>query len=116
MNIKLTEEIKQKIVDSLQSKEIQKILKDIKGSKSDNGKFEMIVSTETKDRAGEIVKQDGMDISFYKKNPVVLWAHNYSGMPIGITDKIIKKGKQTIAIGRFAPTEEAQQEIGRAHV
>lgn len=41
------------------------------------------VSDETPDRAGDIVRQAGIDWSRWEKNPVVLLAHNYADFPIG---------------------------------
>lgn len=71
----------------------------------DSGTFEVVISTATKDRQGDIVDQDGLMLDAYMKNPVVLWAHDYFSLPIGICDSISKKGGKTIAKGRFAPME-----------
>ena len=40
-----------------------------------------LVSDETVDRMGDIIKVKGWDISQYKKNPVVLWAHDGKSVP-----------------------------------
>ncbi len=40
--------------------------------------IEAIVATNSIDRHGEILEIDGVDLKQYKKNPVVLWAHDYS--------------------------------------
>lgn len=45
--------------------------------------FSWVLSTENKDRDGEIVKQDGWETENYMKNPVVLWAHDYAKPAIG---------------------------------
>jgi len=42
-----------------------------------------LVSTATKDRMGEVLLPAGADLKNYNKNPVVLWAHDYSRPPIG---------------------------------
>lgn len=42
----------------------------------------MIGSTETADRVGDIVKMAGVDLSNYKKNPIILFNHDYD-KPIG---------------------------------
>lgn len=74
--------------------------------------FEVVISSETRDRHGEIISQAGINITNYMKSPVVLYGHFSStwdlreGIPIvGYTDEIIKdtKTKQTIAKGRFIP-------------
>lgn len=36
----------------------------------------VICSTESVDRMGDIIVQSGIDLTAYKKNPVVLWGHN----------------------------------------
>lgn len=51
------------------------------------GEVTVIVSNATTDRYGESITMEGIDISQVKRNPVVLWSHKYSELPIG---KIIK--------------------------
>jgi len=57
---------------------------------------------------------DGWDITNYKKNPVILWGHNYWDMKaiIGACDKIgveeIEGKKCLVMEGVFAKTEEGQ--------
>ena len=43
------------------------------------------------------------DLKYFNLNPVVLWAHNYSGFPIGIVTDIKIEGNKAIATGKFAP-------------
>lgn len=40
-----------------------------------------LVSDETVDRMGDIIKVKGWDIASYKQNPVVLWAHDGKAVP-----------------------------------
>lgn len=55
-----------------------------------------IASTEVIDRYGDIVKQDGWILDNFKKNPVMLWAHNYHDLPIAkIVDVNVSDGKLT---------------------
>lgn len=53
--------------------------------KSNTGrpKYRFIGSSEVVDRDGDIVKLDGIDYTNFKSNPVVLWAHDASSLPIG---------------------------------
>ncbi len=109
---KLSKEIVDTIMSKFKSKDYQKVIKDIKSTKNveeNNGKFRVIISTDTKDRSGEVIKQDGIQFEHFLKNPVVLWAHNYDGLPIGIATDIIKDGNKTIAEGIFAGTKKAQE-------
>ena len=64
--------------------------KKLEKAKEQNGTFDVIISTEVKDRAGEIVRQDGWDLANYKNNPIVLWGHDYYGLPIGVCTETYK--------------------------
>lgn len=46
------------------------------------GVFEAMISTEAVDRSGDIVRAAGAKIENYLKNPVVMWAHDYSLPPV----------------------------------
>lgn len=81
--LKITEEIAAEIKAKIKSLDFDQIEK-IKKAKDVNGTFDVIISTEVLDRSGEIVRQDGWDLSNYKNNPVVLWGHNYYELGIGI--------------------------------
>ncbi len=111
---KLTAEMKKALEEKISSKEFSEFLQKMAETKAeDAGEFEMIISTEHEDRSGEIVMQDGIDTANYLRNPIVLWAHDYSSMPVAVTDSlrkdIVNGVKCTIAKGRFAPTDFAQQ-------
>ncbi|MBI5071664.1 hypothetical protein HZB93_02090 [Candidatus Falkowbacteria bacterium] len=99
-----TEELKAKLLGFLQSEKTKDALEKIKSS-SESGRFKVVISTENQDRQGEIVEQEGLDVSFFTMNPVVLWAHDYSGLPIGACDKIEKVNGQWVAEGPFAPED-----------
>jgi HK97 family phage major capsid protein len=62
------------------------------------GKLEAIVSTNDVDRHGEVVDIEGIDLSNYEKNPVVMWAHDYNLPPIGKTLEVKKEkmGKKMV--------------------
>lgn len=47
------------------------------------GEIEVIVSNSGLDRYGEHILVEGIDTKQVMRNPVVLWAHQYSGLPIG---------------------------------
>jgi uncharacterized protein len=46
------------------------------------GIYEAMISTESTDRVGDIVRATGAKVDNYLKNPVVLWAHDYSNPPV----------------------------------
>lgn len=54
------------------------------------GEIEVIISNSGLDRYGESIKVEGIDLTQVKRNPVVLWAHDYSGLPIGQLTKVWK--------------------------
>lgn len=66
---------------------------------------EFVASKEVTDRDGEILKIEGINLKNYKKNPVVLWAHDRSGLPIGKTVKFTKVGKGLNLKVKFAEPE-----------
>ncbi len=44
---------------------------------AEQGIFEAMISTEDVDRDGDILLAQGVDLANYRKNPVVLFSHNY---------------------------------------
>ncbi len=62
-------------------------------------------STESEDRDGEVIKVSGWDLDNYKKNPVFMWAHDYSQPPIGKAVNIRKRQGNLIFDIQFAPKE-----------
>lgn len=101
---KLTEEIKAKMTEVLQSAEMREFVEKTKAA-TDSGSFEVVISTADFDRQGESIDQNGWDLTHYKTNPVVLWGHDYWSLPIGITDEIETRDGNLVAKGRFAPEE-----------
>ncbi len=71
------------------------------------------VSTKSLDRDNEIIIPKGIDLSHYigKGNPVVLWAHDHSGLPIGRSawikvDKVGLRSKTIFATEKQNPLAE----------
>lgn len=64
--------------------------------------LEFIGSTETKDRQGDIVRANGWNLKNYKKNPIFMWAHDYSQPPIGKAVKVWVKDNQLMFHIEFA--------------
>lgn len=72
-----------------------------KASKLKEGEVEFIVSTGAFDAHGERINVDGINLKDYKKNPVVLWAHDGYNLPIARTSKIWKEGGKLMARAEF---------------
>lgn len=107
-NAKLNDQIAADIkarVKSLDFKTLEKIRK----AKDENGSFDVIISTEDIDRSGEIVRQNGWELTNYKNNPIVLWAHNYYELPIGVCTETYLTEKNGVpalgARGVFYPAD-----------
>jgi len=69
------------------------------------------ISTDAIDRSGEVVVPRGIEKDSYRKNPVVLWAHDYRIPPIGkaLWVKNSQNGRQLISKTQFNTTELGQQ-------
>ena len=68
-----------------------------------------VISTGAIDRDKEVLLPKGLDTENYMKNPVVMWAHDYSDMPIGKARYIDKKRKEIVAQVEFADSEKANE-------
>lgn len=56
-------------------------------------KFTFVFSSGNVDRDNDIVSQKGIDLTHFKKNPVVLWSHDHRTPPIGrVVDMWFRKG------------------------
>jgi len=58
-------------------------------------KLTIVGTDETKDRDGDIIMMKGWDIKDFLNNPVFLWAHNYSSVPLAAASKVIKMRNPT---------------------
>ena len=68
-----------------------------------------LVSTNAIDRYMEVIDPDGMDARNFRKNPVVLWAHDYTQPPIGKALWIKKEGDGIVSKVKFANTPKGQE-------
>lgn len=76
--------------------------------KGEDGLRPVLISTDGIDRMGDIVVPDGVDLRNYRKNPVILFAHDYSIPPIGSAMWVKKVDNGLLAKPRFASTQLAQ--------
>lgn len=67
-----------------------------------------VVSSERIDADGEIVIAKGCDLSRYIENPVLLWAHNPSIVPIGRATDVTIKESSIEATFQFNTTETGE--------
>jgi len=84
----------------------------IKKVDDETNKYNFIVSSESIDRDGDILRVSGWDLKQYKKNPVVLFGHGHTGdlgLPIGRATKVWKdtsvEPKKLMMEMEFVPKE-----------
>lgn len=68
---------------------------------------QFIVSTAAVDRDNDSISPKGWHLDNYRKNPVVLFAHDYTSLPIGKCSNIKMVGGQLIATAEFADHDMA---------
>jgi HK97 family phage prohead protease len=81
---------------------MEKTFGKIKGIDVEKRLIDVVASTETVDRHGESINQLGWELNHYLKNPVILWAHNYSELPIGKAEKVWVEDNKLMATIKFA--------------
>lgn len=69
------------------------------------GGVSFVASSATPDRYGDTIDQTGWDTSAYEKNPVLLWAHDYSTPPVGKVGALDKTGDLTARSIEFTPSD-----------
>jgi len=73
--------------------------------KAEDGKYTFAISTGSVDRERDTLAVEGWDLASYRRNPVVLWAHDYSGLPVGRAESVLARSGQLIARMEFVPGE-----------
>lgn len=71
-----------------------------------DGEFEAIITTSAVDRYNESIATEGIDTDTYmEKNAVVLYGHDYFGLPIGKATKLVKMKNKIKATFKLAVDE-----------
>lgn len=73
------------------------------------GEFEVVATTSSVDRDGEILLVEGWDFKNYMNNPIVLLGHDWQSLPIGAVTHIEQKDGKIIMSGVFAGTPIGQE-------
>jgi hypothetical protein len=81
-----------------------------------SGPIRFVASTEGVKRDGLEIKAESWELENYRKNPVVLWSHDYWGthLPVGRADVNVE-GKSLIASVTFDPDDEFARAIERKY-
>jgi HK97 family phage prohead protease len=69
------------------------------------GVLEAVITTSARDRHSENIETAGIDTSNYMKNPVVLYGHDYYGLPIGKSLKLTEQKNKIKARFQLAVEE-----------
>ena len=72
-----------------------------------NKTMEVILTTKSTDRDGDIVHSDGINFDNYMKNPVVLWAHDPRQIPIAKVEEINQQKDFVLGKVKFASHKAA---------
>jgi hypothetical protein len=99
---KFSQDLALQLKASFAAESVGDFVKQTKAS-GDDRTFEVVMSTSDEDRQGDELDQSKWDLKYFTLNPVVLWAHNYGGFPIGIVTDIEIQGNKAVATGKFAP-------------
>ena len=67
---------------------VYKILENCEVKKVGERQYEFTASTSTQDRDGEVIDATGWDLKNFKKNPVIMYAHDYRSLPIGKASRV----------------------------
>lgn len=68
--------------------------------------YQVVASTNSIDRQGDSIDQTGWKIDNYMKNPVMLWAHDYSDLPVAKCINLsFDNSDQMVASFEFAPED-----------
>ena len=78
-------------------------------SGGDAREMSFVVSTDEVDRHGDAISLDGWRLQSYMRNPVFLWAHDYTRPAIGRTNDMWTEGRGLHARIQFAPTDFARE-------
>ena len=81
---------------------IRKVL-DCEVKKLGERSYEFTASTSTIDRDGEVIEAKGWDLKNFKKNPVIMYAHDYRSLPIGKAPKVWLAGGKLKNTVQFPP-------------
>jgi hypothetical protein len=73
----------------------------VKNIDSDQRTITLIASDNSRDRDGDIISVKGWEFDNYLKNPIMLWAHDYSSVPLARCIKIQRTNSQLILTHQF---------------
>lgn len=75
------------------------------------GLYEFTISTEAVDRDGDVVRASGWDLTNFRANPVVMYAHDYRSLPVGRASAIGTQGSSLVAQVQFSDAHQLARDV-----
>lgn len=92
------------------TKSFEKVYTKAEFTEKSEKEFTAVASSAIEDRHGEVIDQSGWDLKNFKKNPVLLWAHDHYLPAIGHATKVWTEGGKLMFKGIWSSATE----LGRA--
>jgi HK97 family phage prohead protease len=86
----------------------KEFIAEVKAEADDSRVLTFTISTASVDRQGDSVAIDGWELGAYRKNPVVLWAHDYTSLPLARSLTEWKEGGALKSRVEFTPAGMAR--------
>lgn len=86
----------------------KEFIAEVKAENDDRRELLFTVSSAAIDRDGDKISVEGWQLDNYRKNPVVLWAHDYRGLPIARSKQVWVEGGKLKSIAEFVPKETSE--------
>lgn len=67
--------------------------------------IKFVISSSALDRDDDVISVEGWDLENYLKNPVVLFGHDYGGLPVAKAMEVGTVDDKLVALDRFTPKE-----------
>jgi HK97 family phage prohead protease len=74
----------------------------------------IVISTAALDRQGDVLVSEGCDLTGYQRNPVVLFGHDSSELPVGVTTSISMEPTGLRASWRWLENDERANRVRNA--
>lgn len=83
-----------------------------KAEKAGDRTIRFVISDSGLDRDGDTIDVNGWQLENYRRNPVMLWAHDHATPPIARATDIGVRGGKLVAVAEFAETAFASEILG----
>ncbi len=78
------------------------------GKQSSDDPFDFVLSDESVDRMGDVIRADGWDLAAFRKNPIALMGHSHEHI-LGVWENVRVEGKQLL--GRLKLAKPGTSEL-----